>query len=497
MEKQAYSNAYAVLIGIDDYRTFDGKKTDEKPGPNQLYGSLNDVRAWWNVCRAFGFDPARVRVLTSPMIDPSTLEGATSANIFPATAEQLKTSVSWLAARLVSEEEKGGVGLLVYSGHGYWKYGTGLLLCPSDICGPELDNAVLIDHLQQIVGQYPGAARNLTAVLDCCFSYEMSPRRGRRSLRVPGESGKPQGALTAPPVPPPPPLVAERLLLACRPHESAFEAEFAGRRHGAFSWALTSVLGQWKRVWENGVLRSDLSYRHARTRSRALLKALSYRQHPTLWGPDHAKVVARLPFLHPGDEVHEGETSRKPDGWREGIEVHPDWLFTLNFYYNETGRSTKVYVLGMSPGDGVLSDGSGNTYSAGTDGCEYWIYDKIGGSLSNDISQADRFWVDSCETNWVNIGSIVRGLTGVQFLKLKKKTQTDWSSTKSDVPFGNGVFVLQSDNVDMAVDLSGKAPVWYSSDCPQYTLSGLPSFQSRTTPDPEYSWYSLADEVAS
>lgn len=40
------SNAFAVLVGVDDYRSLD-TSLGNPVGSSDLNGAVNDVRAWW------------------------------------------------------------------------------------------------------------------------------------------------------------------------------------------------------------------------------------------------------------------------------------------------------------------------------------------------------------------------------------------------------------------------------------------------------------------
>jgi hypothetical protein len=379
MDKRTANKAYALLVGVDDYRTFDGVPEGGNPGRNQLHGSVNDVRAWWRVCRDFGFDPADIRVLTSPRLDASELEGAVPANLLPATEKNLRDGAEWVASSI--KRVGGSVGLVVYSGHGYWIEGRGLMLCPTDVTrgvpGDELPRAVLIDELGDVVAKY-GAAGSVTAVIDCCFSHDSSDRPGQRALRIPGQpKGHPEILAHEAPK-----QVPGRVLLGCTPGESAFEAEFEGRQLGAFTWALTSALGQWKRVQEAGVERSDLAYGEACRKAQALLDVLEFPQHPRLFGPEGVESMA---FFHPGSARHPGETCERPDGARSRIQVDPT-NFNCSYAMQIYGEiQCSVPILAVNQPFDYEDPTTGTKWSFWHD-MEYWGF----GSIADALTHATR-----------------------------------------------------------------------------------------------------------
>src|ERR1700722_14337902 len=56
------NDGYALLIGVDDYGTFDDARR-KAPGTSDLGGSRNDVRAFWGLCRPLGVKPVNNRAL--------------------------------------------------------------------------------------------------------------------------------------------------------------------------------------------------------------------------------------------------------------------------------------------------------------------------------------------------------------------------------------------------------------------------------------------------
>src|SRR6478752_142471 len=120
------TKAYAVLIGVDDYSTYDPSNK------HNLLGCVNDVRAFWDVCVTSGFAPENIHVLTNPALDPSEV-GGIAANFKAATRENILAEQKELVALLAADPR--AVGILVYSGHGAWidnASENSAVICPSD-----------------------------------------------------------------------------------------------------------------------------------------------------------------------------------------------------------------------------------------------------------------------------------------------------------------------------------------------------------------------------
>jgi hypothetical protein len=318
MAQQTNSNAYALLIGVNDYATFDQSRNQE--GCNDLEGSLSDVHSWWSVCRAFGFAPGNIRVLASPIDRPSIGLGTGHPEaLLAATGENIRRGVDWIAEKL--QDRRGSKGLIAYAGHGVLAPGAGggpaelgrLLLCPSDVRGEDLENAVSIQDIAAIIEKRLGKSPcNLTAVIDCCFSALGRDRlpAGARSLSVKRHAER-SWAIDHEPLK----ALAERVLVACSPGETAIESDFGGRTLGAFTWAITSTLGR----WAHSECTAHVSYGEAMSKARKLLEVLEIGQHPKLYGPAGVKDLAF--FGLPGDP-----TIAKPDASYKLLQIDPDHL---------------------------------------------------------------------------------------------------------------------------------------------------------------------------
>lgn len=303
----------ALFVGVDDYSAFD-ESIGAPPGTSGLPGSRNDARWFLRVCRQLGIPVENLRILTSPRLAPEDLPGMPESAIGEATESGILAGVAWLAERLSGRD--GPPGLFTYSGHGDWKEGEGLVLCPSDVTTRNLDKAIPLRKLQQIFAQHQ-ALGNLTAVLDTCHSGVA--RGGRIALSLTGRAAPPEleGEL---------PSLGERVLVATRAWGTAYQARFAGEYHGAFSWALASAVDLWGSHAEGSSVELDVSYGDLLARARALLSALAFDQSPALRGPSS---VARMPVFHRGQSDTREATALAPNARRRGGQLTPDMRYTL------------------------------------------------------------------------------------------------------------------------------------------------------------------------
>ena len=274
------SHGYALLIGVNDYSAYD-RSRDQAKGTSDLPGSVNDVKAWWTLCNALGFLPDNVRVLSSPGIHGKKLEGATEHTFGEATDKGILEGAKWLVEKLGSDPT--AIGLLTYSGHGDSVEHKGLVLCPTNVTGADLQHSIPYAALRAMVDA-AHAGDNLTVVLDCCHAGGGALPR-RKALSLTGRAvSKDILAIT--------PEISGRVFSASPRDGTAYQAEFAGRYHGAFTWALTSTLEQWKAVEQGDCLRLTVSYGEALRRSQGLLSTLSFQQTPGISGAPNLADLA-------------------------------------------------------------------------------------------------------------------------------------------------------------------------------------------------------------
>lgn len=338
----------ALLIGVETYPGL--------PPDKQLFAGRNDVLAYWRVCRRLGYRARHIRMLTSPVLtrdeilqaevdlalerDPHRTQAEVSAEVArrladapwgdmlgEATQQAIRAGVAWLAQRLVftvklegegwsyAKELTGLPGLLAYSGHGAQLDGD-LALCPTDV-GADLSRALLFGELRALIDAgddiraegTPHPADNLTVVLDCCFAAGALPRG---SLRV--ASLTPAGTTT--------PAVAKReignrVFCASGRDELSSQAVLGGRWHGAFTWAFTRALEQWKTAPSGQFQKSTISHVELLFRTRMLLEALSFPQHPVLMDQ-----IGNLPVFQHDSDVAD-DTSPEPTAERRGGQMDP------------------------------------------------------------------------------------------------------------------------------------------------------------------------------
>jgi caspase domain-containing protein len=384
----------ALLIGVETYR---GLAPDR-----QLFAGRNDVLSYWRVCRRLGYRARHIRMLTSPALtrdeilqaevdlalerEPhrtrSEIEVAVARRLADApwgdmlgeaTQQAIRAGVAWLAQHLVftvklegdgwsfARELTGLPGLLAYSGHGA-QHGGDLALCPTDV-GADLSRALTFSELRALIDAgddiraegTPHPADNLTVVLDCCFAAASS-RRG--ALRVtsltPGGTGAAAGAAIEARR-----EIGNRVFCASARDESSAQAVLGGRWHGAFTWAFTRALEQWKSAPSGQFHKSTMSHVELLFRARMLLEALSFPQHPVL-----IDRIGNLPVFHHDSDAAE-DTSAEPDAVRREGQIDPSTGFAAYEIADASGTLlAQVVATNVADPD---PDGSGMRA-----GREYW-----------------------------------------------------------------------------------------------------------------------------
>jgi hypothetical protein len=392
------NDGYALLIGVDDYSTFDISR-GLPVGTHDLHGSRNDVRTFWRLCRLIGIKPANIRVLTSPPFSAGELEGASSENVAPATEAEILAKTAWLAEKLAQAGKPTGV--LTYSGHGDWLAGKGLVLCPSDVTAgaageADFAHAVSFRALNALLAAH---AENLTVVLDTCHSGTtmLAERQGGR-----GKVAKPL-ALTRRRLADLPGVretghapeleeLAGRVLAAARRDQIAYQSLFDGYHRGVFSWAISAAIEQWRATQEDSThVCVGLSYAKLVETAERLLSALSFEQKPQLFGPPGVEALA---VLHHGTVAQPGETSDLPDAVATPEQIDPGYFDYVIYTLLDANANVLGQVLVTATANGSyaanteywymttnLSNNSAITITAGTS--QYWSNPPTGlGTLS-------------------------------------------------------------------------------------------------------------------
>jgi hypothetical protein len=278
------SNSYALLIGINDYTTF------SPSGRDNLVGSVNDALSAARLAYELGCPPENIHLcLADPHADLEELRGRldpaiADAHVSGADHAEILQCLSWLASALTAPQAK---GLLWFSGHGFSNV-QGPALCPADtLSGDGAPQNLLYnrDVLDALSVRHPES--HLTVILDACHSAatakpDMRPRALSAALTLTRNSTVD--------------LCYERygnvVALAARSHEQGWELTGAGVRHGAFSWAVLTVLRRWgvtDRPLGTRIDRFvDLTHADLMDKVRRMLDTLEIPQRPMLYAAPNA-----------------------------------------------------------------------------------------------------------------------------------------------------------------------------------------------------------------
>ncbi|MFT3776017.1 MAG: caspase family protein [Minicystis sp.] len=416
------NRAFALLIGIDDYRAYD-ESAGNAPGTSDLPAGKNDVRAAYQLCRALGIEAENIHVLTSPRLAAGEIfPGVTPGYVGEATRAEIEAQVAWLAKALshAPGAPDAPVGLLSYSGHGDFLDGH-LALCPSDARAvkgaggdADLENVIGFPSIRALLARAPGAAESLTVVLDCCHAAAGADRERGARASLTGRTRTAKDPVQS---------LGARMLMAAPAGETAYQSVFCGEAHGALTWALTVVADQWRVISERGYDRLTLSHGELRDRAQRLLDAISIPQRIALVGPPG---IEDLTFFHRGAADAGDTMATGPDRARSRIQLDPsasyDWVryeFLMSYEADGTRQTATGQVLSTrtaSPQD--------KSYGPYADGREYW-------ALGADFVRAFNSG-DSCRTltitvtpgNWGDD----RPLSGT--VNLKDDNSVGWDNPK-------------------------------------------------------------------
>ena len=296
----------ALFIGVNDYSAFD-RSMGHKPRSSDLQGSENDVRMYWRMCRERGISPENMRALVSPLPGEHDWPAIPRSSLGEANEKGILDGLRWLAGKLAAPG--GPSGLLVFSGHGAYLDGKGLLLCPSDTQGADVEHAIPFSVVADILRP---AGENLTTILDCCHSGGgawADPLRRTKSLtrgRLPAAVKDDTRGLPG------------RLLAACKVDEITEQARCALNWHGAFLFVLAFVMDQWRARRDGCGVRLDLSYGELIRHAKQVLATFSFDGTPALFGP---AGVEDLAVFQRGEKAL--ATCATPDGKRPGVQIIP------------------------------------------------------------------------------------------------------------------------------------------------------------------------------
>ena len=299
----------ALLIGVDDYKSFD------RTGLSDLKGSRNDVVLLACYCvEVLGMRPENIVALVTRELTAAERDENRSLQ-----------GVRWggageteVKARLASllDVSRGGTALLAFSGHGAALPGGEPVLCLGDTA-PGLTSGVLSLKTLRDDIESAGAKGRLIALLDCCHVASRSPHRRLRGTALPHAAAADdvvsQEDLFR---------VSDRVLLAARPGKQAYQVRLGKAWHGALTFALVTAADRWQ--GENEV--SHGSYKHVLNRAKRTLKALGVRQRSEFRVPEGQRVaIGTSPFLG----VKPGPTQRKPDAVGSAAQLNPDFFLKI------------------------------------------------------------------------------------------------------------------------------------------------------------------------
>lgn len=337
-------------IGVSAYdeTTFPGKS---------LPGATNDAHRWWNVIKDL-FDAFGVEAHS--LIDPGR----------PSILDMVETC----AEGLTPDDHL----LITFSGHGATvenpgrgRLGERLALCPADVDRNGEDVTGVL-HLGELVAALGKAAPLTTVVVDAC--YVGSGRRIERHLgttRSEPDFGRKNRFAEA------------RVLLACQPWEAALEVPSGAwqdheRMHGAFSYALTTLLQRWRAARDGrGRAYSTVQYGTLLDHARDFMRVLGLDQTPVLLGPPR---LALVPVFHPTLAVEPGRTTPRPNRHLIEEQMGSDGdqfkIYIVRLVWSDAKKTTVAEVLST----GRREDGSDDDYVVMVDGkavrfqahSEYW-----------------------------------------------------------------------------------------------------------------------------
>lgn len=387
----------ALIIGVSDYTAFDPS------GAANLPGAVNDARRWDRYAtRSLAMPAAHVRVLSDADDHGSTDRASVIAGL------------QWLGRQLGNGTAQSA--LLTFSGHGLTvdsndtaslEEGLSLALAPSDIT-PDFQAALTFEHIEKILfdaiadEKYGADAtlsaaeeqvvvdllENITSFVDACYTQpEMAPGTARALTDTP-----------VPDLPSPPPRIFSRLILACQLWETAYEMQSADLWHGAFSFALQTMLEQWATGTDDqtDVHYVRATYGDAVYRTRQLVNTLGLSdQNPTLLGS--ATNLALLPMLRPGTQVAQGRTSVTPDGMRKREEFSAGQGDAIVSLLINNGPDTLAMCLVIGQAE-VPAE-----YAQFQSNFEYWAWNKTTAKNYDTINAPPLSLIQNAYTSWDDV----------------------------------------------------------------------------------------------
>lgn len=283
--------AYALLVGVNDYRAFDAT------GRADLAGPVRDVTAWWAIARQLGVPAENIRVCTAPVLSARALgAGGKAATRTGASHNDLVAALTWLAEKLNGTH--GTKALFTWSGHGT-QIRDEAVLCPSDVkgVGGKLLNGLTAKEVGALIDKRAEKTR-ITAFIDAChtdtgFTGNLS---GRGLPWAPATKIKAKADAV-----PPHRALGDLVLTSSQHGAPSFELPVIGGVRGAFSWATSSLIQRYGLADAKGGATGRLSFADLATAAGAVLEAMAVPQAPRYVGDE--KGAALRVFSTFGDKA--------------------------------------------------------------------------------------------------------------------------------------------------------------------------------------------------
>lgn len=337
---------FAVIVGIDDYRAFDASLGQPK-GTSDLRGSVNDAGLYLRLARKLGVPAENTRVLVAPA------DGAARPALFDGieggapTQTNMQAAFDWLIDSL--KANPGTQAILSYSGHGD-SDDENLVICPTDMTASKdgvLHNQIELGGLDSTLK--PVADSNLiTIFLDCCHAGDVDNNgvRGIRALRPKTRTKAKTRQLSN----------GHPVLAACRATALSSEINFGDTHFGAFSWAVTEVLGRWQEESDGGDASFGIAYGEVPRRTSMLMNAMAIEQSPVYEGA----ITQRGARVFTRSDHH--TEPPQPDGHRE-LDPGDSGIYRIYYLYDDNGTHI-ISILVTGPNYAGLQGYSANM--------EYW-----------------------------------------------------------------------------------------------------------------------------
>jgi hypothetical protein len=401
-----------LLVGIGHYPHLDGK---------ELPGTQGDLVIWHGLLNRMGIPSENMWLAASP-VDVST-EGAQTEDAqivaqllstLPAgqvckdgTQAGIEALTKAFVARLGDAGSTINRALVFWAGHGFSASDGSLHLATADTAlvgggplggGGSFSGLMAWNDFADLLDQRPEAVK-LTLVVDTCFA---AAGPGHRTLTQTAPKARRAGLTTN--------RDADIVLSASLGGQLALEVAMHKRWVGAFSWAVTCILGRWGQSQQQAGM--EISLNSLMARAGALLFAAEIQQTPAFDGPaedglrrfleppEDAQVGDSEPEGLPGSEIDPGSTGRvyelKSNGnsigqlWSSASSVRLAQMAKYQIWWSALPQQDFTIEAATTPTSGVLTKSNGfqglQTHGPWTQGA--W---EIRKSTTTDTSPPDGY----------------------------------------------------------------------------------------------------------